>query len=127
VSLLRGDVFGGQAQLQQLVPLGERGERADTASEAANVSASEYATASAATLAVFDSACQALMYALVYRMEDILKAGGRYLRELFSSSFFGGWLDGPCVAAREVGGGRISVRRRRRARTRNTNVEAHNT
>ena len=50
--------------------------RADTASEAANVSASEYATASAATLAVFDSACQALMYALVYRMEDILKAGG---------------------------------------------------
>ena len=36
----------------------------------------EFADASAATLAVFDSACQALMYVLVYRMEDILRAGG---------------------------------------------------
>ena len=39
-------------------------------------SAPEFADASAATLAVFDSACQALMYVLVYRMEDILRAGG---------------------------------------------------
>ena len=36
----------------------------------------EYANASAATLAVFDSACQALMYVLCYRMEDVLRFGG---------------------------------------------------
>ena len=42
----------------------------------ARVEDSGFANASAATLAVFDSACQALMYVLVYRMEDILNAGG---------------------------------------------------
>ena len=49
------------------------GDSAEKAS--ALVAASEYADASAATLAVFDSACQALMYVLVYRMDDILEAG----------------------------------------------------
>jgi|AntAceMinimDraft_1070359.scaffolds.fasta_scaffold56314_1 RNA polymerase I-specific transcription initiation factor RRN3 len=36
----------------------------------------EFANASAATLAVFDSACQALMYVLCYRMADVLREGG---------------------------------------------------
>ena len=36
----------------------------------------EFESASAATLAVVASACQALMYVLCYRMEDILRAGG---------------------------------------------------
>ena len=42
----------------------------------------EYANASAATLAVFDSACQALMYVLCYRMEDVLRLGGEPAAEL---------------------------------------------
>ena len=36
----------------------------------------EFANASAATLAVFDSACQTLMYVLCYRMDDITRHGG---------------------------------------------------
>ena len=46
----------------------------DPADAAASASAS--AEASAATLAIFDSACQALMYVLCYRMEDVLRRGG---------------------------------------------------
>ena len=40
-----------------------------------NSGVSEFANASAATLAVFDSACQCLMYVIVYRMEDVLRLG----------------------------------------------------
>ena len=36
----------------------------------------DFANASAATLAVFDSACQTLMYVLCYRMDDMVRHGG---------------------------------------------------
>ena len=44
--------------------------------EATDTEQLEFANASAATLAVFDSACQTLMYVLCYRMDDITRHGG---------------------------------------------------
>ena len=69
--LARG--FGSSFEIADGGGESEAGEGAEKAS--ALSAASEYADASAATLAVFDSACQALMYVLVYRMDDILEAG----------------------------------------------------
>ena len=47
-----------------------------TTVEATDTEQVEFANASAATLAVFDSACQTLMYVLCYRMDDIVRHGG---------------------------------------------------
>ena len=44
----------------------------------------EFANATAATLTVFDSACQALMYVLCYRMESLVKHGGEPAEHLRS-------------------------------------------
>ena len=61
---------------------GDGGDGDAKKSETTQDGSEEYANASAATLAVFDSACQALMYALCYRMEDVLRLGGEPAAEL---------------------------------------------
>ena len=72
--------FGSSFQINVGDENGEGGDdnddNNDTMSATDSPSQVEFANASAATLAVFDSACQTLMYVLCYRMDDIVRHGG---------------------------------------------------
>ena len=71
--------FGSSFQINVGDENGEGGDDNDDNNDtmsATDTERVEFANASAATLAVFDSACQTLMYVLCYRMDDITRHGG---------------------------------------------------